>query len=346
VGTATALYMLLGGGLGAVVCLLSPWLASLIVGAPGHHRADATLALLLMGFNLLIGFWTGVYTNTLAGLQRFDITTKLAIILGTITAVATIITAMVASFSAFLIALELSEIAALFVYIWQVHLVLPSISLKPALSRRITRQLLGFSGLTMIEKLSWLIYTRLDQFVITGILGVAFVAYYTVPVGLTLILFYVSDRITPVLLPMVAELQAYGDLAHVRRIYAMSVKGTFLLIMPAAVVMSVAAHPLLVVWIGKAYAVQGSAVLSVTAIAMAIASITSIPINLAIGLGHPKIAAIRALSGIAINVAGCIVLIPLLHLLGAALTLALTYLMPCPIFIGYVSRRNYLGLLG
>lgn len=142
--------------------------------------------------------------------------------------------------------------------------------------RRELRQLLSFGAwMTVSNVISPLMVTA-DRFVISGVLGAAVVAYYTVPSEVLLRVLILPGALTSALFPRLASLMA-TDMAAATRVYRRSLLLSAVVLLPISGVLAFGAHWGLSLWLGEAFADRAAPVTSLLALGLLFNGVAFVP---------------------------------------------------------------------
>jgi O-antigen/teichoic acid export membrane protein len=153
--------------------------------------------------------------------------------------------------------------------------------------------------------------------VIAAFLLVAAVTPYALARRLSEISLLVTDQFVKVLMPLVSELDALRDSARLRAVYVVSLRSTLAILVPLSLILIVFARPILVAWVGEAYA-GGAPLVAILAVAGLFRGIGWPAGALLQGMArHRPIAVLSIVSGFA-NLGLSIVLVQALGVAGVA----------------------------
>lgn len=142
--------------------------------------------------------------------------------------------------------------------------------------RRELRQLLSFGAwMTVSNVISPLMVTA-DRFVISGVLGAAVVAYYTVPSEVLLRVLILPGALTGALFPRLASLMA-TDMAAATRVYRRSLLLSAVVLLPISGALAFGAHWGLSLWLGEAFADRAAPVTSLLALGLLFNGVAFVP---------------------------------------------------------------------
>lgn len=161
--------------------------------------------------------------------------------------------------------------------------------------RSIIRQVVGQSSwITVTNIISPLMVTA-DRLLVGMVISLAAVTYYVVPYELATKLWVGTSIVLPVLFPVFAA----SHLNHsdqVRRIFSQAVRGMFLLMFPAALLLVLFGPEILHIWLGPSYVETSSDMLRIFTIGVFINCLAQVPFALLQGTGLARIPAIIHLS--------------------------------------------------
>jgi O-antigen/teichoic acid export membrane protein len=165
-----------------------------------------------------------------------------------------------------------------------------------------------------------MVYT--DRFVISALLSVSVVAYYTTPFELVTKLWLVPTAIAGVLFPAFAAL-AVIDHNKLERTYSGGVRACFLLLFPVVFLIFLFAPEGLQVWLGPVFAQKSTVILRWLTVGVLINSLAQIPYVLLQAVNRPDIPGKIHLAEIPIYLGAMVLAIKHFGLPGAAAVWAL-----------------------
>jgi O-antigen/teichoic acid export membrane protein len=115
-----------------------------------------------------------------------------------------------------------------------------------------------------------------DRFVISGVLGAAVVAYYTVPSEVLLRVLILPGALTGALFPRLASLMA-TDMAAATRVYRRSLLLSAVVLVPISGALAFGAHWGLSLWLGEAFADRAAPVTSLLALGLLFNGVAFVP---------------------------------------------------------------------
>lgn len=165
-----------------------------------------------------------------------------------------------------------------------------------------------------------------DKFLVSHYLGAAAVGYYGLATNLSTKFLSLVSALSGFVFPRTVRMFEAGDLAGVRRVYALASRYTLLVSWPLLIVSLFLAEPFLVMWVGEAAARQSLPLVLMLLVAYFVASLSVVASHVFNGLGNARIGARFAVAGALLNVGACVLLIPNYGLSGAALASLLSML--------------------
>jgi O-antigen/teichoic acid export membrane protein len=174
-----------------------------------------------------------------------------------------------------------------------VHLVLclhttPSLKEGFFFDRAALGELLSTGSWITVSNLVGPLMVYTDRFVISALLSVSVVAYYTTPFELVTKLWLVPGSIAGVLFPAFAAL-AVIDRAKLERTYSRGVRACFLALFPVVFLLFLFAPEGLHLWLGPVFAAKSTVILRWLAVGVFINSLSQIPYVLLQAVNRPDI---------------------------------------------------------
>lgn len=164
----------------------------------------------------------------------------------------------------------------------------------------------------------YLLNSRLDVIMLGSLHDARDAGIYTIASRLADLTSFVMATVNMVIAPRIAELYQRGELSVLQRMVRVSARGVFLASLPAALLLVVAAQPLLVCVYGPEYA-EGALPLSILVCAQMLV-VGSGPLGLLLNMtGHEKSLTINMAISVAANATLNTLLIPRFGAVGAAI---------------------------
>jgi O-antigen/teichoic acid export membrane protein len=183
------------------------------------------------------------------------------------------------------------------------------------------RRLISFGGWVTVSLVISPLFLYLDRVFLGMFLSLTAVAYYTVPQEVLTRVLVLPMSLTSALFPALSEQSAFLERENKTRLYyAKSVKYLASVMFPLFVGFLLFAGELIELWMGKAFAVETVLVFQILAIGLLFNSLAQIPTTALHALGRPDLTAKFHLIELPFMVILNLILIPLIGIIGAAIT--------------------------
>lgn len=169
-----------------------------------------------------------------------------------------------------------ARVAVFFLHARMAHLKLPPGWLKAEFSREKMRELLGFGAWMTVSNIISPLMVTADRFVISGVLGAAVVAYYTVPSEALVRVLVIPGALTAALFPRLTILMT-NDVAEAGRLYRKCLKIVTAALLPVCLVIGLGSRWGLTLWLGEDFAAHSWPVVSVMAAGLLLNGIAHVP---------------------------------------------------------------------
>ncbi len=293
VRTLETIYWGLAFSIGAVVLILSPFIARGWVKADALSVEVVQKSVMLMGFVMAFQWPLGFYSGGLLGMQRQVLFNILSVIWYTL------------RFAGGVLVLRLVSPTVLTFFGWQVLVSAVSTGLMamalwrslPASHERarfrisilhsVWRFAAGMSGISATV----LVLTQLDRIILSKMLSLELFGYYTlawtVANGLTIL----TSSVFTVVFPIFSQRVAVGDIEGLKMLYHRSCQLISVLILPVAILMALFAREILVIWIQNPVTVANTHFLvSLLVIGTALNGLMNLPYALQLAHGWTSLA--------------------------------------------------------
>ncbi|MCO6417849.1 flippase [Siccirubricoccus sp. KC 17139] len=220
-----------------------------------------------------------------------------------------------------MLALVACRLANTLSYIWLVRPLLPGFSWR-GIRLRLVLPLLKLGGFMTFTGLATQALLYADRFLIGAMLSLSAVAFYATPLDLVLRVWILPVAVAQTLLPAFAGafLSAPVATAALLRRGALAIMA---MVLPAALLLVVAAGPLLTLWLGAEFAAGGARVLQILGVGIFFSCLAFAPNALLEAIGRPDAVALLVLAEAAIFLPLAALLLPVLGIEGAAIAWAL-----------------------
>lgn len=195
---------------------------------------------------------------------------------------------------------------------------------KTLLKKELFKKLLRFGIPIMVSGIGGIIIVYIDTLVLTYFRSMEEVGIYNVVVPTAMILQFFATSVATVIFPMVAELWAKKKKDYLALGLRMLYQYSFVIILPAALLLLFFSKTVLRLMFGEQY-VAGALAMQILLIGIIFLGLHSITSTILGGIGKPAISTKILLEGALITLALNLLIIPLLGIVGAALTSLIAY---------------------
>lgn len=345
-GTVVTAYACIGALGATLLVLLAPVLVSDWLSIPADLQPAASTAYQIAALGLPVTLIVGAFATVPKAVQRFDLSTRVAVVFSTIGPLATV--ALVAAghgLPAIVTASLFVNIAMGVVYYRVASRLLGVGRLRLGIDRALLRDLARFGGWFIVASIGVTILYQLDKLLLGSFLSAAAVTYYVVPGSLANRIQGAAAAATQIVFPASSALFARGRQDSLLRLYRDGTRLTFVLVAALAVPMAVFAEPFLLHWVGADFARESSVVMVLLVATYALLGFTGVAWGLAFGSGHARTNAVFVLGMAVLDVGLLLVLVGPYQLTGAAVAFLVSAAVGAPALIAYVER-TVVGLSG
>lgn len=324
-----------GGGL----AVAAPWLVHHVFAIADSGETMAITSIRIAAVAFFFSQIQSYLQSIPQGLGRYDISGRYEALFGTIVPLLTVVVVIAGG--------KLVEVVFFrtIASVINVYLLWRMIrNLMPAFSwqlpqRELSREVLGFSGFAYLKRIASITSEQSDKLIIGALVNMQALTYYTIPYTLTGRIFSLINRLGAVMFPMTSALAARGETDKLYEIYLVATRYTVYLNGAFSILLMVAGHTALQLWVGQFIADQSAGILALLAASIFLESFTNIPTQITDGLGHPHItgsfAVFRGLLGALLS----FLLVYKMGIFGAALAHFVLSLIVGSAFLIYVHRK-------
>lgn len=289
--TAMVLMTVLGAAGGGLLALVSPWVVRDALNIPAALQAESLHSFYLLAFALPWVIAMNGLRGVLEAYQRFDLINRIRIPLGSLTYLCPL---LVLPFSQHLVPVILTlvvlRIAAFLAHLYLCVREVPEMRGRVVIHRAHAVPLVRMGSWMTVSNLVSPLMVYADRFVIGAMLPVAAVAYYVTPYELVTRLWLIPTALTGVFFPALAASFVH-DRRHTAEIFLNGSRFVFLLLLPVTLVLTTFAREGLGLWLGDAFAAEGTAVLRWLAVGVFVNSVAQVAFVTIQGGGRPDITA-------------------------------------------------------
>lgn len=334
------IFFLLGCLGGGIIVLLAKPLAFRFLKIPTSLQQIAYWAFCLGAPGFLFTLFVNLPESVLRGLNRFDLTSSVSVLMGTST---TLLTALLIYLGYGLIHIVVLNICIPIIELalyWSLSKkLMPRLRLTKTFPRPVFSKVMSFGAFSLMSRLSYFLSYRTDRILIGILLGTAWVTYFVVPFALISRLATVMVKISNVLFPAISELQGRGDYESIKDFYLTSSRLVLILATAICLPLFLFGRQFLAVWMGAEFARQAEGIMPLVAIGFYLSAMTNVPTTVANGLGKPQSTGVASLVTSVIYLGLLVLLSRLAGVRGVAIAFVCGNLIVTPCFIYYVTRK-------
>jgi O-antigen/teichoic acid export membrane protein len=293
---------------------------------PENVQQDSTLiisaAVLVFALTTLISLTSGI----LQGLQRYDITSSIAV---SIAFVRTILLIGIALTGGGLVELVLAEAGMVtlrcLLLALAVRRYIPGFHFLPKPNKDAFEKLFAFGAKLEVAHMAHLITMHLDKLLLTAFLGLKVVAFYDLGAKLVALARTLPLLLISATLPVASSLEASGEREDLWEFYK---KGTSVLAwcgIPVFLWVAIGAGPLLFAWAGTT-AIEARLTVWILSIGFFFNAYSGMANSVAIGIGKPEFEMRRSMFAGSLNITLSTGLLLLIGFPGAPIGTALAYI--------------------
>jgi O-antigen/teichoic acid export membrane protein len=347
IGSSLAVFLTIGAFGGALIAIMTSTLVQKILRIPPDYIADSTFAFYVAACGFVLNMVVGVFGAIPKAIQRYDITTKVNIIIGTTLTLSVVLTVYVGYGLKQVVILNfLSSLVSLAVYIFITKKYLQGVSIRIHFDPATFNKLFSFGTYALLVVISSAIVLQLDRLLIGSYLGSSFVAFYVVPASIAAGIYNVVANLTGVIFPLCSHLYAIGEHDKLRELYRKASKYTAMIVISIATPLIVLSNQIMNHWMGLEYGIKSSSVLAILSVSAVFTSLTAIPSFILYGIGMPGVNAKFAMLSAAMNICLCLLLIPWIGLPGAALANLANFVVVILFLITVDRKIMHMGIKG
>lgn len=210
-----------------------------------------------------------------------------------------------------------------------------------AVNRKLIKNISKYGIFVMATTVGGVILGYTDTLVLTYFVGLTNVALYNVALPTARILLYFPRAIGDVLLPLSSELWVKDKKLLLKAGIESLYKYSMIITVPAVFIMFSFSEILINILFGKTY-IPASDTLRILSIGMIFTAIYGVNINFFAGIGKPQINTYIIYSAAIFNLIGNIIFVPILGIIGAAITTSVSYFIM--MVMGLANIRKFIDV--
>ncbi len=302
-------YAALSNGSGIRRCVLSAVNASLIVGillsiiaaffavvapkllgVPAPLTELTRLSFLIGTPGLAISILGGILSSSFMGLQRYELSSLLNVLSNVCIALSAMLMAILGISLPVILMTNVLILLIGMIWAWlMLKKLLPGLKFQFVIELNELRRLYQFSSYAFLSQVSNLVSVHAVRYTVGIVLGTTAVSYYVIP---TKIISAVGGLLSSgfgVLFPYASALLATSQRLKIQRSYIDASRLFANLAVPVLLLMALFSNPILSLWMGPEFASKTDCLLRVLALSSLVASLTTVPNTIVLGLGHSRI---------------------------------------------------------
>lgn len=289
--TALLLMTALGSAGGLTTAALTPWLAHRALKVPLSLQSEALASFYLLAFSIPLVTLTSGLRGILEAQQRFRIVNLIRIPLSVFSLVSPLLVLPFSRNLAGVIAvLVVGRVIGTIIHFYACFRSMPGLRNDIRIDRCFFMPLVSFGGWMSVSNIVGPVMVYMDRFIISALLSVAAVAYYTAPFDMLTRIWVIPGAISSVLFPAFA-MSLTQDRTRAALLLERGMKYVLLAIFPLVFMIIAFAPEGLYLWLGQAFVTKGSAALRWLAAGFLVNSLSQIPFGLIQSAGRPDITA-------------------------------------------------------
>jgi len=319
IGSSLFVFITVGVIGGILIAIMTSTLVQRLLKIPPALVSDSMFAFYVASCGFLLNMVVGVFAAVPRAIQRFDLATKLNIIIGTTLTLLIVLTVYLGyGLKQVVIINFLSSILSLIAYAALAKRHLKGITISIQFDHSTFQKLFHFGIYALLATISSAILFQLDKLLIGSYLGSAFVAFYVVPATIAIGIYNIVVNLMGVIFPLCSHLLATGEHDKLRELYLKASKYAFIIVISLATPVVILSNQIMSHWMGAEYGLKSSSILAILAVSSVFTSMTAIPSFILYGIGMPGVNAKFSLLSAILNPCLCVLLIPRIGLIGAA----------------------------
>ncbi|WP_158551445.1 oligosaccharide flippase family protein [Rhodohalobacter sp. SW132] len=319
--TTMTVYCLMGILVGIVVFGFAELLVENVFRVEEGNIQLTIIALKIGGIGIVARFFNDVFRSVIYAFERHDVNAKVTMGIDIVTMVINVIL-VIAGFD--LLAVLLSSIIFLVIggmikaYISKKYFI-NSLSFIPLYDKSVLKEVFSYSFYTWLQSILRLSQSKLDRFLIAGIISVSGLTYYVIALKVAEIIHSVLARATSFVFPMVSQLVEKGNIKRLKEIYH---KATFFIVIATIAIITptyLFGFSLLEIWMGTDFANEAILILYVFLAKYMFHPIGIINHHFLLGTGLVKLNTQFLAITVPLTLGLMLLLMPVYGLVGAAL---------------------------
>jgi O-antigen/teichoic acid export membrane protein len=339
IGTAMAVYFLMGFIGAVLIAFLTGLLVTRVLKIPPGLINTTVFVFYISALGFFINMPLNVFGSIPRALQRFDITNKISIALGTLQLFLTVFLLRLGYFLQQIVVMNLLiSFLSISIYVLVSRQLLPEVYIKPAFNKTMFGKLFKFGGFVAISSATVQISTQLNKFIIGIFLPISYLTYYAVPYGLASKVGIIPGSVSTAIFPVFSELDSMNRRDSLKELYLRTTKYIVIATIPIIILLIIFAQKFLCFWIGSEFAQKSTLPLQIITAGTLLSCWAYAAVSGSQGLNRPDIPAKFQVAEACLNTGLCFLLIPRWGIVGAALAWSSYRFIEIPLMIYIVSH--------
>jgi O-antigen/teichoic acid export membrane protein len=206
-------------------------------------------------------------------------------------------------------------------------------------SKAAGKELLSFGGWMTVSNVVSPAMVNMDRLFIGSLLTVSAVTYYVTPFEVVSKLLVIPSAIAGASFPEFSRLSKASEGDDVRHYFLSNLRLVAALLVPAALVLFVVAHPLLSVWVSAGLAERSAGIMRLLAVGIVVNGLAYIPFAYVQGMGRSDVTARFHLLELVAYVPALYLLIGRFGLIGVAMAWVMRVSLDAVLLFGYSATH-------
>lgn len=338
VRTTVVLHFILGVGFGALLACVIPLIVRRFVAVSEVLSGDVRLSYYVLAAAVPIVVTTSAFRGILDAYRRFGLVNQVRIVAGSGNFLVPLIVLLLGGgLTAVTLSLTVLKLASGIAYGIMCARLVGRGGADPAFHRPTVRALFSFGGWVMASNILGPIINYLDRALISTLVSVRAVGYYSPPYEMASRLSVLPASLAVALFPAISRL-GFQNRETILALSERLVRLMLLVMSPIVVVLAAFAEPILRLWLGPEFARQGTPAMQVLALGMLPNALAHIPFTILHGLGRPDLTTKSHLAELLVYAAGAWYLTRAAGITGAAIAWSLFLLLDASILFVLAGR--------
>jgi O-antigen/teichoic acid export membrane protein len=294
VWTTLSFQTLLGVVAGAVLVILTPVIIRALK-IPSDLIPETRMSLYLMAVLPPLIFSSSSLMGLLMAGQRFGLVNSVQVLSTTFNYSAIAVCAYLLHWGLSRVVIVMVIVKALtcLAYLVMCLRAFPVLRLRPSLKLKAIHPFFTFGGWVAMAGTLGYVITYIDRFLISNLMSIAWVAFYSVPFDVLNRLWIIPSSLVTTLFPAFSTLMTdwQSNRERIEQVYSRSLKYLLLALAPVVIVLFVFARDILRLWMGDEFAQKSTGTFQLLAIGWLLASLAWIPFTLLQSIGRPDLPA-------------------------------------------------------